>query len=248
MNRKHVLLAAGAIALAAPAFASDQPGVAGNAWKEEGSGGVNYTGAIPTDAGQYPIGYVTTDKANATRGEGPLNTITGTLTFTQDVDMFCIAITDPAGFSALVSGNGFAGSPNIALFDTQGHGIAFNDNNPANNSSTQSRLTNLFTASQPAGLYFIAVSRNDGSVLNYPFNAAATTMFPTSPANVEYGPINPTDVLTSWQNPGGGGGFQLSNFNYTITLTGAGFHQLPAPGAAGLLAMGGLVAMRRRRN
>jgi hypothetical protein len=36
--------------------------------------------------------------------------------------------------------------------------------------------------------------------------------------------------------------------SYTIELQGAEFHLVPAPGAAVMFGLGGLVAMRRRRS
>jgi uncharacterized protein (TIGR03382 family) len=62
---------------------------------------------------------------------------------------------------------------------------------------------------------------------------------------VEYGPLSPTSVLTSWEPFAGA--FLPFNFNYTITLAGAGYSTTPAPGAAGLLVLGALVMFRRRR-
>lgn len=232
-----IALAGLAFVPASIALASDQPGTTADQWKEELSGvtAVEHT----TDAGKFP------SEANLTRGGGPLNRITGQLVRLRDVDMYCIAITDPTAFSATTSGTN---DTNLALFNLDGTGIAFNDNDPTG--GNDSRLTNLFTASLPPGLYFLAINRNDAfgpGVFNYPLSGTSP-MFHTLPPtvrNVEYGPNNPLAPLTSWNY--NSTGFEPFNYTYTITLTGAGYHQLPAPGAALLLGLGGLCAARRRR-
>jgi MYXO-CTERM domain-containing protein len=50
----------------------------------------------------------------------------------------------------------------------------------------------------------------------------------------------------NWTNDGGNPS-QMFAQAYTLTLTGAGYHTTPAPGAAGLIGLGGLLAARRRR-
>lgn len=237
MRGMRLFIMAGLALGPAAAYASDQGGTTPDQWKEEFSGGIN--GA--TDAGQ------TLPTANLTRGAGPLNRITGTFQFTRDVDMYCIYISDPANFSA-----GFSGGTdtNLALFDTLGRGIAFNDNNPAGGNA--GKLSNAFTAALAPGLFYLAANRNDsfGGIYNYPLDAGNNPIFnalgnPPPNRNVEYGPNNPAATLDhySYQITG----FEGFNSNYTINLTGASYHQLPAPSAAALLGLGGLMAARRRR-
>lgn len=250
MNRMNLLQIATMLAAAAPAFASDQPGTAADRWKEE------LTAPVPqhaTDAGFLG------STANLTRGAGPLNTITGTCSavanVSLDADMYCITITNPTTFSATVAG----GTDSVlALFDAAGHGIAFNDDRTDSATSRGAQITSLFTASLPAGTYFLGIALQTTSGANVAFNrpldAAGGLMFPGQPQltptdnivrRAEYGPLSPTSVLTSWE-PYPSTSLPFT-FNYTITLTGAGYHTTPAPGAAGLIGLGALAAFRRRR-
>ncbi len=246
--KTRVLALLGAALAASPALASDQPGAAGDQWKEEASATINnyHTG----DAGQFP------SDANLTRGAGPLNRITGSLQHTPDVDMFCINITDPQSFSATVLG-GFGQDPYLALFTVNGVGVAFNDNTPDGNPTpgtiNGSKLTSQFVTAP--GLYFLAIGRSDGSKYFRPVGASGL-MFP-GPAqgdavggagterNLEFAPTTPGDTLTGYEAPALG--FDIFNFGYTITLTGTSYHQAPSPAGAALLGMGGLMAARRRR-
>jgi MYXO-CTERM domain-containing protein len=248
----NLLPVATLLAAAAPAFASDQPGTAATQWKEELT--------APAPQGATDAGFLVST-ANMTRGAGPLTTINGTCTgqsnVSLDADIFCITITDPANFSAVVSG----GTDSIlALFDSAGHGIAFNDDRTDSLTSHGAYLTSLLMGSlTPGGTYYLGIGRTNGSQnasIQYtrPLDALGNLMFPGDPAlqapndivrRAEYGPISPTSVLTSWEPfPSS---FLPFNFNYTITLTGAGYSTTPAPGAAGLLGLGALAAFRRRR-
>jgi MYXO-CTERM domain-containing protein len=251
MNRLKLLPIATMLAAAAPAFASDQPGTAADRWKEE------LTAPVPQ--GATDAGFLVST-ANMTRGAGPLNTITGTCTpsanVSLDADVFCITITDPTNFSATVGG----GTDSVlALFDSAGHGVAFNDDRTDSVTSRGARLTNLFTGSVVAGgTYYLGIALNgslSGNVaFNRPLDAGGNLMFQGQPdltptddvqRRAEYGPLSTTSVLTSWEPfPSN---FLPFSFNYTITLTGAGYSTTPAPGAAGLLGLAALVAGRRRR-
>ena len=252
MNRMKLLPIATMLAAAAPALASDQPGTAADRWKEELT--------APAPQGATDAGFLVAT-ANMTRGAGPLNTITGTSTgmanVSLDADMFCITITDPANFSATVSGGTDSA---LALFDSAGHGIVFNDNRTDSVSSNGARLTSLFTTGlTTGGTYYLGIGRTNGSTsatISYtrPLDGSSNLMFPGDPGGqapndlvrrAEYGPISPTAVLTNWEPFNSG--FLPFNFNYTITLTGAGYSTTPAPGAAGLLGLAALVAGRRRR-
>lgn len=243
MRGKFVLILGGTLlAAAGNAFASDQPGTTASQWFEEFSGGLN--GGLLGDAGQFLP--PNPDQGNLTRGAGPLTEIRGRLVFTRDVDLFCINITDPASFTATMPGSAGIGDSVLYLFDTAGHGIAANDNDPAG--GIGAKLTGAFVPAP--GLYFLGASRISvgfGSVYQSPLNGAGAPMFPQSPNNVEYGPISAADVLTGWSNNPTPGFGDLFNFNYTITLTGAGYHQVPASSAGLVLALGGLAATRRRR-
>lgn len=242
MKLKTMVTSVGLLAmLGAPAaMASDQPGALASQWFEEFSGGADHA----TDAGNMIA------SANLTRGEGPLTEIRGSLVNTRDVDVFCIQITNPASFSAVVPGTGGTQDTNLMLFNPAGNGIAFNDNNP-NGIGVGSALSSTFTANLTPGLYFLAINRNDvsgfGSNFDYPLSTNNTQMFAPALRTDEVGPVNAADVLGGWSFQPAPGFGNLFNYNYTITLTGAGFHQLPAPGALALLGLGGIVAGRRRR-
>jgi hypothetical protein len=199
-------------------------------WPEAASGGMNGS----PDAGQMLA------TANITEGDGALTSITGRLVTTGDADLYQIRIADPANFVATVAGGG-AGNTNLTLFDNTGVALAFNNDDPMG--GTGSRLTNTFVPG--AGLYYIAVSRNDsfGGFFGIAFDAAFNPIFASSPANVELPPITPGTVLNDWPVSGG---FQLFNYNYTVMLTGAEY-AVPAPAGAVLFGAGAVVALRRRR-
>lgn len=250
MNRSIMLAATGLLAMTAGAYASDQPGTTADQWKEELS--------APAPQGATDAGFLIST-ANITRGAGPLNRITGTLTpaafISLDADVFCIRITDPASFSATVGGTR---DSVLTLFNSAGQGIAFNDDRTDSTTSRAARLTNQFTSSLPVGDYFLAISLNNvlsGNVsFTRPLDGFGNLMFtgqtqltPTDDMlrRVEYGPINPAATLTSWES------YNTNalpfTFNYTITLTGAEYSLLPTPGAGAMLGMAGMMVLRRRR-
>jgi len=237
----------------------------------------NHAGVTPGitfgDAGE------TLAEANFTLGVGPLDFITGTLAARQrpqpvgtlrslDADIYCISITDAAGFSAIASGT----DTNLSLFNSSGVAVAFNDNRTDSATSTGSRLiangflvdgvTPTGIPGLTTGLYFLAISRVDGSAAarrqSRPLDAGGALIFPGMVQNgnegtdpnaftrrADLGPIAPGTVLSSWEL------FATTaapfNANYTIALTGVSYHEIPAPGAAGVLGLAGLVALRRRR-
>ena len=252
MNRMNLLPIATLLAAAAPALASDQLGTAATQWREE------LTAPVPqhsTDAGFL------VSTANMTRGAGPLTTINGSAVgvanVSLDADMYCITITDPANFSAVVAGGTDSA---LALFDSAGHGIAFNDDRTDSLTSHGAMLTSLFTSGLTVGgTYYLGIGRTNGSLnagISYtrPLDALGNLMFTGTPGGVlptdavrrmEYGPLSSTAVLTNWEPFVGG--FLPFNFSYTITLAGAGYSTTPAPGSACLLGLGALAAFRRRR-
>lgn len=249
MRIQRLLAAALLAGVAAPAFASDQPGTTADQWKEEFSAASTVSGV--NDAGNMPA------FANLTRGAGPLNRITGQFVLTEDADMYCIYITNPTSFSATTTGTGNSSDTNLALFTTAGVALTFNDN--VSTTSTRSTITGVNVPT--AGLYFLAISRNDVGFGNAKYTRPADFLgdriFPglnqgiagggtADPLRVgEYAPLVPGTVIAGWD--AGAGGFPLFNANYSIVLTGAEYHMLPAPSAAALMGLGGLVGLRRRR-
>ncbi len=199
-------------------------------WAEIDSGGMN---GMP-DAGQSLA------TANITDGLGAITTINGRLVTTGDADLYQIRITDVAAFTATVPG-GTAGDTNLSLFDSAGVALAFNNNDP--DGGTGSRLTGLFVPSP--GLYYLAVSRNDsfGGFFGIPVDDLFVPIFPSAPNNVEVGPTVAGTVLFDWPVAGG---FQLFNYNYSVTLTGAEY-AVPAPMAGSLMGIAALGMLRRRR-
>jgi uncharacterized protein (TIGR03382 family) len=244
MTRRNLLSAALITMAGAPAFASDQNGTTYDQWKEELTNPDPVLHGNP-DAGDMPA------TANLTRGEGGLNKITGQFVRTDDADMYCIRILDPMTFSATTTGAGNSSDTNLALFTLSGVGITFNDN--ATSSTTRSTITGQFVPSP--GLYMLVISRNDvgfgGATFTRPLNSLGDLIFPGPAQGVngtprvgEFQPTVAGDALAGWETAAG---FQLFNATYSIALTGADYHMLPAPGTAALLGLGGLVGLRRRR-
>lgn len=192
----------------------------GNTWAETG------------DAGQ------TIGTAQQTLGLGSLQVLTGVLDGRNDVDIFCIHITDEALFRAQVTS--FAGQDSILwLFNPDGTlQVANDDNGNAGVPGLLSLITSQGVFSN--GIYYLGISRYS----NQPLNAAnapllGNNLWPGPDVQQIQGNAN---ILHHWNNgtePGDMSGA------YAITLRGAEF--CPTPGAAALLGLGGLVAGRRRR-
>ena len=230
----------------------------GTRWIEEDSGGTNGV----TDAG--PLLGNANVTASGQPGDQTLTQITGILTFRDDVDMFRIRISNPAGFSASTfgpPGSSSSGDTILALFTETGVAVGWNDNRTESPTSTLSTLTNatLTNGGFGAGIYYLAVARNDlgfgGTFQAAALDGNGNEIFPFTappPANgdantdrrAEYGPTTPGTVLASWREQGGG--FQPFNANYNVNLTGVEFSEVPAPGATAALVLG-LAAFGRRR-
>lgn len=172
--------------------------------------------------------------ADLTAGlDATLDQINGQMATPDDADLYCIHITNPAAFSAT-----YVGSPTrstkLALFDSSGFGVAFYSSTP---SQPGPALTGLFVTAP--GTYFLGVSTDV-----VPWDATTLALWSTTPLDTERAPDGPAAA-----NPMAGysPGIQLFiNQLYQINLTGASYH-IPAPPAALLLGVGGLLAVRRRR-
>ncbi len=153
------------------------------------------------------------ETANVTRGQGSLIQIRGNLG-SGDADMYAFRICDPASFSASTV-NGASIDTQLFLFTASGLGVASDDDDPYGSGTLQSHLTNLFTSSAPAGVYFIAVSQYDKD----PVDSSAQAIWSDTPFNVERAPDGPgaANPIASWDAGGGGGGA------YTIFMTGSCF-------------------------
>lgn len=248
MKNRVFALTAGTMLFASSAF--------GQIWVEINSGGIN--GA--TDAGSMLA------TANITSGVGPLTNITGTLTgllgtesTDYDADMFCIRIENPMTFSA----TSLAGDTVLALFDMNGVAIAFNDDRTDSLTATTSRLSASWITGLVAGQdYFLGVARVTGNdaLRRYtrPLDSNNALIF-SGPANLsdvndpnyadrraDLFPITPGTVLAGWEVQPAGTPVPF-NLNYNIELVGVTYSAIPAPAGLGLLGLGMVGALRRRR-
>jgi hypothetical protein len=185
-------------------------------WNEEGD-------AIDVLPGQTTVGV------------GQLDWINGTLGDLEDADMFAIRIVSPGSFRATtVGGSGL--DTQLFLFKQDGMGITFNDDSEK---SLQSTLTSQFTASLPAGIYYLAISSYDRD----PIDNIGQELWEDQPYDIERAPDGPgaNNPLGLWNDTGGDTGI------YSISLTGVEYATVPEPGT--LLALGALTfgVLRRRR-
>jgi hypothetical protein len=185
------------------------------------------------DAGGLPGG------ANITAGSGgPLTDIIGALNNeTAGADMYEIMITNPATFSATVTGNGANPIVNSALylFDSAGDGLFGNDNISGGNSL--SAIPVGTTSLLSAGLYYILIAPSG----HLPAHGA-TDLFGdlTNTTAVQAAlsalKINGYDTSGTTPSPADTGK------GYDIVLTGASFAQTPEPATVALIG-GGLLAL-----
>ncbi len=170
--------------------------------------------------------------AQITIGTGSLDAINGAFG-TSDVDLYCIRILDPGRFIATTTG-GTSLDTQLFLFGADGRGVSHNDDNP--NGGLQSRITGQFV--QAPGIYYLAVSQ-----YNRDPRSGGQLIWNNTPFNVERAPDGPGagGVLDEWFNS------TTLTGAYTIFLEGAGFCEVPAPGALALLGLGGLTLAGRRR-
>ncbi len=168
--------------------------------------------------------------AQVVAGSGALTIINGALD-ASDVDMYQIHIDDPALFLAQHTST-FSFDSQMWLFNTSGQGIAFRDDDA---SGLRSSITGLFVPG--VGDYLLAISGYDRDALD----AGGLAMWSDTPFGTERAPDGPgaAGVVSSWT------GTVAARGSYEIALRGASF--VPAPGAAALLGLGGLVVGRRRR-
>jgi hypothetical protein len=130
------------------------------------------------DAGDLPA------TAQVPAGTGPLPAIHGSLTVqTDDADMFLIHIDDPACFTATTCGGSLMDTA-LWLFDTNGIGISFNDDDPGG-CGLQSTLTGAFVPAP--GDYYIAISGWDTDAAD----GAGLEIWLDTPYGVERAPDGP---------------------------------------------------------
>ena len=176
------------------------------------------------DAGELP------GTAQTPIGSGALTTIFGERG--PGADMFLIRIVDAVNFEAR-TWPGSNGDTQLFLFDLAGNGVTHNDDDSPN--GLLSRITGQFLSGP--GDYYLAISS-----YNYdPENAAGQLIWNNTPFGVERQPDGPgaPGPVAMWSGTG-----TTPNL-YQIDLRGVEY--VPAPGAAVLLGLGGLMATRRRR-
>jgi len=174
------------------------------------------------DAGQLPA------TAQSTTGVGPLTEIDGNLASPDDVDMYCIHVTDVAGFFANLQCVIIQG-PNLWLFDSTGKGVAMNSLCQASAKGVNGALL------AGTGTYYVAVAYD----AIYPFaganqiwlNGYTTQRAPDGP-----GAAAP---VTGWNGPPTVGPLNP----YKIFLGGVQFCDAPTPAVQG--SWGGVKAIYR---
>jgi hypothetical protein len=136
---------------------------------------------------------------------GSLGNIRGVLT-TNDADMFAINICDAANFRATTV-NGTTADTQIFLFDSNGIGVTFNDDND----SPRSTITATFVAGN--GNHLLALSRYDRD----PVDAGGLALWNDTPFSNQRAPDGPgaARAVAAWQGTNSG------SASYTIALTGA---------------------------
>lgn len=155
------------------------------------------------DAGSLPA------SAQTTAGSGPLTSIQGRLATDIDQDVYCIRVTDPAAFQAVLTCVAFSGN-DLWLFDAAGVGVAHNDACSGGQTNVGSPLVTT------GGLYYLAVSPSADDALN-----GALPIWNPPSASGQRSPDGPgaPGPISGWSNAG-----VVSNFNnYTIQLSGASF-------------------------
>ena len=205
------------------------------AWVEQG------------DAGSLPL------EAQVIRGANePLASIEGFLGV-GDQDMFLIYIWDAEEFSATTVGGS---SVDTQLFLISWpfqpvireeerswfcpfcfNGIYANDDT-GGAGGVQSTLPagHAFSPLVSGQFYLLAISTSNDD----PLDAGGGLIFSSSPTTGVFGPID-DDEMTSWSGEGGAGG------RYLIRLTGA-VANFPEPGMLGLLGVGLVILVARRRS
>ena len=169
------------------------------------------------DAGELPgTAQVTSGPANQA-----LNTISGTIANTQDVDLYKILISNPSAFSATTTGGDNPPFDAVlALFDASGLGVYLNDDGAFNVGDALLPAGHPLGPSSP-GIYYLAIFSDE----TLPFSGAGVSIddliFPITqfPYTEVVGPtsVGGTAPLSGWATEGI---FNLGA-GYQINLSGA---------------------------
>jgi hypothetical protein len=166
------------------------------------------------DAGDLP------PNAQAVTGEGPLTSISGTISNANDEDMYKICLLGGKTFSARTASGSVIIDPQLFLFDAAGLGVYANDDDGPLTQQSHLPAGHPLTPTLP-GIYYLAISAWN----NDPVSSGGL-IFPDDPVsnNTAVGPTGPGggSPISGWTS----GGNTLSiaaGGGYTITLTGAEF-------------------------
>ncbi len=155
--------------------------------------------------------------AQHTTGTGPLTTILGTFADSNDVDVYCIHVTSPAGFFAGIQ-CAVMFDPNIWLFDAAGTGLTMQDNCQFGYAS----ITGLHVPGP--GTYYLTVAPEGRQAASPGGPIWLTSVFnPTERVPDAIGAPGP---LVGWV---GTGLLYPFSANYHVTLAGAEFCDAPTP-------------------
>ncbi|MCL6536771.1 MAG: DVUA0089 family protein, partial [Armatimonadetes bacterium] len=165
-------------------------------WDETANGG--------GDAGDLP------ETAQST-GSDPITKIRGTIGAANDVDVYAIYISDPSAFSATTIG-GTTLDTALWLFDEDGKGVVYNDDNPDATTGTQSRIDNRTNCITQSGRYYLAVSIS----VRRAAGCGDGLIWATTPARG----VRCPDGGESTSRVGGWSGSSSSTGRYIIFLTG----------------------------
>ncbi|MFH1746070.1 MAG: PEP-CTERM sorting domain-containing protein [Planctomycetota bacterium] len=185
-------------------------------------------------------------EAQLTDGSGPLDAIVGVIDGVYpdncDIDLFGIEIVDSDAFyaSLLIPDGGSHDFDDTVmwLFDADGYGAVRNDDWGHNDDYYASRID---AVGVPApGVYYLGVA----AYYSYAKDASNGLLFTGSGwfpgGHFQEMPDPDAGPLDHWTEHG------YDEGGYTVVLNGAAF-LVPEPGTAILLAMGGLMMLRRRR-
>ncbi|HUB26460.1 MAG TPA: PEP-CTERM sorting domain-containing protein [Tepidisphaeraceae bacterium] len=223
----------------------------------EGFGGPAPAGAVEYSVGFSTIGdydgrvlsncAVTTNKVDSS----PLTTIDSDVFEDGDANLYEFQITDPSAFSASVTSSTLV----LALFSANGTGIA------ASIGGAGDALTAANTGVTSPGIYYLGIaSESPASAIGYPENNEGQNIFGMTSTPGVYTPaagitdlLLSTDPSIAWTYPGSGAAAGLLyNTSFlaggsVITLGGSGFAVVPEPASMGLLLVGGVGLLARRR-